>query len=47
MTNVEIVGPINIPFEKLETLNKTTARNWQRIKPDQGGGVAGSLEGSY
>lgn len=41
------VGPVNIPLEKLSALNKSTAPDWQRSKPDKGGGVIGSLEGFY
>ncbi|RAK97889.1 oxidase ustYa family protein, partial [Aspergillus ibericus CBS 121593] len=37
-------APINIPLEKLSALNKSTTSNWQRAKPEKGGGVIGSLE---
>ncbi|KAI8627968.1 hypothetical protein F5Y19DRAFT_465573 [Xylariaceae sp. FL1651] len=37
-------GPINIPFERLDVLNKSRDGNWQRATPEDGGGIVGSLE---
>lgn len=37
-------GPINIPFERLDVLNKSRDGNWQRTTPEDGGGIVGSLE---
>ncbi|KAK4455388.1 hypothetical protein QBC34DRAFT_374227 [Podospora aff. communis PSN243] len=37
-------GPMNIPFEKLKELNKSTEVDWQRTKPESGHGVIGNLE---
>ncbi|PWI69359.1 hypothetical protein PCL_01006 [Purpureocillium lilacinum] len=38
-------GPVNIPLDKLNALNKSSDAGWQRAKMDKGGGVVGSLEG--
>ncbi|KAL2277824.1 hypothetical protein FJTKL_15115 [Diaporthe vaccinii] len=37
-------GPVNIPVDKLGALNKSKDDDWQRTKPESGGGVIGSLE---
>lgn len=37
-------GPVNIPVDKLSVLNKSKDDDWQRTKPESGGGVIGSLE---
>ncbi|PMD49121.1 uncharacterized protein K444DRAFT_549821, partial [Hyaloscypha bicolor E] len=37
-------GEINVPYENLHLLNKSTDMPWQRTDPDEGGGVVGFLE---
>ncbi|KAI1119431.1 hypothetical protein F5Y14DRAFT_395268 [Nemania sp. NC0429] len=37
-------GPINVPYDKLDVLNKSSEVEWKRTKPEAGGGVIGSLE---
>ncbi|KAH8888133.1 hypothetical protein GQ53DRAFT_725324 [Thozetella sp. PMI_491] len=37
-------GPINIPEEKLDVLNKSREIDWKHTKPEKGGGIVGSLE---
>ncbi|KAI0468035.1 hypothetical protein F4859DRAFT_222768 [Xylaria cf. heliscus] len=37
-------GPVNIPDNRLATLNKSRETTWQHTKPEVGGGVVGSLE---
>ncbi|KAL6690465.1 hypothetical protein J3F84DRAFT_353365 [Trichoderma pleuroticola] len=37
-------GPVNIPLDKLDALNKSNEVDWKRAKPEAGGGVIGNLE---
>ncbi|KAI0514737.1 hypothetical protein F5B22DRAFT_610544 [Xylaria bambusicola] len=37
-------GPVNIPYSELDRMNKSREVTWARAKPEDGGGLIGSLE---